>query len=345
MTAVEPSSASRPDYDSLWERFRRYPAASVVLVYGTMVVGFVIAGFVYEETFRFASDDNLGVLLQQLPRLMIITLGVGVLMISGEFDLSVGGAFVLAPYLMGIMLEENGWPVWAALALGLLSGVVIGTVNGVLTTRFKIPSFIATLGMMFLLRGLIRWVAGAGKGSDAVQQFLYPGETFEAILTGRTFGPIHAQALWLIAFAIVIYVILNRHRFGNHVFAVGGNRDAAIATGINANRVKIIAFIICSVLAATAGIFSATRINATIPRQTLLGLELQAIASCVIGGLFLFGGRGTVLGMVSGAALIATIDNVFALARFPGMYFKFFVGAIIVLAAILNVWVTRRVAR
>ena len=170
--------------------------------------------------------------------------------------------------------------------------VVIGIVNGVVTTRFKIPSFIATLGMMFLLRGFIRWVAGAGKGSDAVQQFLYPGETFEAILTGRTFGPIHAQALWLIAFAIVIYVIMNRHRFGNHVFAVGGNRDAAIATGINANRVKIIAFIICSVLAATAGIFSATRINATIPRQTLLGLELQAIASCVIGGLFLFGGLG-----------------------------------------------------
>ena len=289
MTAVEPSSTSRPDYDSPWERFRRYPAASVVLVYGTMVVGFVIAGLVYGDTFRFASDDNLGVLLQQLPRLMIITLGVGVLMISGEFDLSVGGAFVLAPYLMGIMLEENGWPVWAALALGLLSGVAIGTVNGrphnpvqdsLLHRHARHDVSFARPHSLGRRRrqGLRRAAAVPVSGRDV-----------RGHSDRRTFGPIHAQALWLIAFAIVIYVILNRHRFGNHVFAVGGNRDAAIATGINANRVKIIAFIICSVLAATAGIFSATRINATIPRQTLLGLELQAIASCVIGGLFLFG--------------------------------------------------------
>jgi simple sugar transport system permease protein len=276
---------------------------------------------------------------------MILSIGVGLLMICGEYDLSVGGVFVLAPSLTGITFHEDGWPLWASLVLALAGAVVVGTLNGLITLRLRVPSFITTLGMMFFLRGVVRFAASSGSGTGIKKQELFPGETFEAALTGQIVGPLHAQLLWVIGIAVFAYLLLSRHRLGNHFFAVGGNREAAVSCGIPLNRVKITGFILCSCLAAIAGIFSATRLNGASPETMLVGLELQAIAACVIGGVFLFGGRGTVVGMVLGAALIVTVDDILALIRAPGEYFKFFIGAVIVFAAVLNTFVARRIVR
>ena len=134
-------------------------------------------------------------------------------MITGEFDLSIGAVYVLAPYLMGMALERLEWPLWAALGVAILAGLTVGTINGIVTTRFKLPSFIATLGMMFFAAGhhppcrRQRLFGGQGAG-------VHPGETFEAILAGQIFGPVHAQILWVIAIAIFAYFLLNRHRLG-----------------------------------------------------------------------------------------------------------------------------------
>ena len=341
MTAAAAPGRAR---DSAWERFRRYPAANIVLVYGALLAGCIVVSLV-TPSFPFLVENNLAVLSQKTPRLMILAVGAGLLMICGEFDLSVGAVFVLAPYLMGITLHNDGWPLWAALALGVGSGVAVGTVNGLITTKLRVPSFIATLGMMFFLRGVVRFAAGSGRGTTIEKQELFPGETFEAVLTGQILGPLHAQLLWVLGIGFVAYLLLSRHRLGNHFLAVGGNREAAITAGIDAARVKMAAFILCSCLAAVAGIFSATRLNGAIPETMLIGLELQAIAACVIGGLFLFGGRGTVMGMLLGAALIVTVDDILALIRAPGEYFRFFIGAVIVVATALNTFVARRVAR
>lgn len=327
-----------------WDRFRRYPAASIVLLYAALLLGCIVAS-VLAASFPFLVEDNLAVLSQKTPRLMLLAVGAGLLMICGEFDLSIGAVFVLSAYLMGIALHEGEWPLWAAVMLGVGSGIVVGAINGLITTKLRVPSFITTLGMMFALRGIVRYTAGSGRGSTIKRQELYPGETFEAALTGQIVGPLHAQLPWVIGFAFVAYLLLSRHRLGNHFFAVGGNREAAISGGINADRVKITAFILCSSLAAIAGIFSATRLNGAIPETMLVGLELQAIAACVIGGVFLFGGRGTVMGMILGAALIVTVDNILALARAPGEYFRFFIGAVLVVATVLNTLVARRIAK
>ena len=155
-------------------------------------------------------------------------------------------------------------------------------------------------------------------------------------------GPVHAQLLWFVGFAVLAFLILNRHRLGNHMFAAGGNRGAAVAVGIDTERVKRTAFVLCSLCAAVAGVMAATRVNAVIPSQTLTGLELQAIAACVVGGVFLFGGRGTVLGICLGAALILTVDNLLILLRAPGIYLQGFVGAIVILAVIVNTWLAKR---
>ena len=348
MSASEPNAgtdagAGRYVHQTPWTRFRRYPAANIVVLYGTFLLTLIVIGLVVPSEFRFLAAGNLGVLFQTIPTLGILALGVGLLMIAGEFDLSVAGVYTLAPYLMGLSLNEWGWPLWAAVLLALFVGVAVGVANGLITTRLVIPSFIATLGMMFFLRGVVRYFSSDPKSTSSEQVSIYPGETFEAVLTGHIVGPLHAQFLWFIFFAILAYVFLNRHRLGNHFLAVGGNREAAIAVGVNAKRVKQVGFVICSVGAAIAGTISATRVNAIIPAQTLTGLELQAIAACVVGGVFLFGGRGTVLGICLGVALILTVDNLLILLRAPGVYLQGFVGAIVIIAVIANAWFARRV--
>ena len=345
MTAVDAAAAAQRKPQTWWDRFRRYSAANIVLVFSVVLLAAIIADVSQSESFPFLSERNLSVLLQQIPRLVILSLGVGILMISGEFDLSVGGVFVLAGFVMGGLLHDHDWPVVAAFPAALLSGFAVGTVNGLITTRLRIPSFITTLGMMFAMRGIVRWIAGSGSASSINQQSVYPGETFEAILTGRIVGPIHSQLLWMVVLAVGAYFLLNRHRYGNQLFAVGGDKEAAIAIGINADRVKRIAFMICSTMAALAGIVSATRINAVVPVQLLIGFELRAIAACVMGGLFMFGGRGTILGIVLGAALIASIEDILALVRAPGQYFRAFIGLALIGAVVLNSIVAKRVAK
>ena len=344
LNAGTEAGAGRYVRQTLWTRFLRYPAANIVVLYGTFLLTLIVIGIVVPSDFRFLATGNLGVLFQTIPTLGILALGVGMLMIAGEFDLSVAGVYTLAPYLMGLSMNEWNWPLWAAVLLALFVGVVVGIVNGLITTKLVIPSFIATLGMMFLLRGVVRYFSSDPKSSSSEQVSIYPGETFEAVLTGHIVGPLYAQFLWFIFFAVLAYFFLNRHRLGNHFLAVGGNREAAVAVGVNVNRVKRAGFVICSVGAAIAGTMSATRVNAIIPAQTLTGLELQAIAACVVGGVFLFGGRGTVLGICLGVALILTVDNLLILLRAPGVYLQGFVGAIVIVAVIVNAWFARRVS-
>jgi simple sugar transport system permease protein len=345
MTASEPGVIGGRRPETRWDRFRKHSAANIVIIYSLLILVCVVVDLTHTDVFPFLSELNLSVVLQQIPRLMLLAIGVGLLMISGEFDLSVGGVFVLSGFVFGSLIHDHEFPVLVAFFLTLGVGCLVGAVNGQITNRFNIPSFITTLGMMFVTRGLVRWIAGSGSRSNINQQTVYPGELFEKILTGQIIGPIYAQLIWAILIAIGAYYLLNRHRFGNQLFAVGGNRDAAISVGINVDRVKLIAFMICSTMAALTGVVSATRINAVIPTQYLVAYELRAIAACVVGGLFLFGGRGTILGIVLGAAMLATMEDVLALMRSPGEYFKAFIGIVLIAAVVLNTFVAKRVTR
>ena len=342
MTAVAGDAVGSQFQRTWWQRFRRYPGGNIMLIYGVMLFVCIVIGLANPEGFQFLDERNLGALLTQMPRLVILSVAVGILMISGEFDLSIGAVYVLAPYLMGMALEGLGWPLWAAVGLAIATGLTVGMINGLVTTKLKLPSFIATLSMLFFLRGVVRLAAGSGSSSNIKAQGVHPGETFEAVLAGEIFGPVHAQILWVIAIAIFAYLLLNRHRLGNHIFAVGGNAAAAAKTGINPDRVKMIAFMLCSLMATFAGVISATRVNTVAPIQVLIGLELQAIVACTIGGVFLFGGRGSVLGIVLGAAFVATVDDLLILTRTRGQYFQVFLGLAAIGAVALNTWIAGR---
>ena len=324
-----------------WIRTRPEGGITVLFVVVQIVV---IASALAFPGFRYLSEANIAVTLKAIAPLGIMALGVGILMIAGEFDLSVGALYSFCAIVTASLTAQWGGDIGAegasALApfLAMLVGLAIGTAAGVLhawvTLRFNIPSFITTLGAMLMWKGATLLYHGANSLR------FKPSEPFVTIF-GGSIGVIHASMLWFLAFAVLFFVLLHHHRLGNHFFAVGGNRGAAVAIGINPTRTKMIAFAIAGFMAALSGIVAGVRVSSIQPGGGL-GLELQAIAACVIGGYALMGGRGSILGTVLGTALMFTIQDVLLLLRAPGFYFEMFVGGLIVVAVIMNMAIRRK---
>lgn len=306
---------------------RRHPAGNAVLVLVIAQVLAIGASLLYPDSFRYASAINVSVLLDSMPVLGIIAVGVGLLMIAGEFDLSVGSVLVFCSIVMGDLYVLGASP-WLAAAAAIAIGVAIGVFHGTLTLWLSLPSFIVTLGGMLFWRGMALFVHGS------TQIPFSPGQGFQEIFGGRIWL-VPTAFIWFVVVAIVFNIILQHTRFGNHIFAVGGNRASAAAIGIRVNRVKIAAFAISSGLAAFAGIISSTRLGAISMTQGA-SYELEAIAAGVIGGVALTGGRGSIIAVFIGVILINTIRDVLLLAGAPGFYLGIFVGALIVTAAALN---------
>ena len=343
-SSADLAATRQPTQGQPWlRRLKNYQAINIVVVYGLFLVAIIAWSLVAPDDFHFVTVGNLAVLAQQIPITAIAAVGIGLLMVSGEFDISIAGTFTLVAFIVTITFTDLGWVLPIALLAGLLVAIVIGIANGFITAWLGIPSFIATIGMMFFLRGIVRFVSINPQTRLPDSSAFFPSAGFKSLMTGQIVGPIYAQLIWLIVIGVVGYLILDRHRIGNHMFAAGGNQDAATSVGVNVKRVKLIAFIICAVTAGFAGVLQATRINEIEPSfATLSGFELKAIAAVVVGGVNLFGGRGTVLGMILGAALIDTVDNVLVLIGAPETLFRGLLGAIIIVAVVLNNIVSRR---
>jgi simple sugar transport system permease protein len=284
----------------------------------------------------FLSVNNVRGVLGLLPETALVAVGVTLLMISGEFDLSVGSVFALMPMTMAVLIVA-GWPFWAAVTVGLMLCALIGFLNGWLTIRFDIPSFITTLGMLFMARSLTVVISGG------FPPRIKPGEIPSWIFVGFVDdgGLIRASVLWFIGIAILVSLLLSRTNFGNWVRATGGYLPAASAMGIPTGKVKIACFMICSVLAGFAGMIQSLRLNSFLP-SIGEGMELQAVAAAVIGGISLSGGVGSIVGGLIGAILIRVIDNGMVMSQIDGTWFKFAIGALTIFAVVGNAWLRRR---
>ncbi|WP_216671203.1 ABC transporter permease [Mangrovicoccus sp. HB161399] len=317
------------------------PEGGIAVLFVTVQI-VVIAAALANPQFRYLSDANIAVMLKAIAPLGIMALGVGVLMIAGEFDLSVGSLYSFCAIVTATLTAQWGgdgaegvaWAPFAAAAAGLAVGTAAGLLNGYVTLKFAIPSFITTLGAMLMWKGVTLFYHGA------TSLRFKPSEPF-ATLFGGSVGIVHASIIWFAIAAAIFWAMLHHHRIGNHFFAVGGNRQAAVAIGINPMKTKLIAFGLTGFMAAFAGIIAGTRVSSIQPGGGQ-GLELVAIAACVIGGHALMGGRGSILGIVLGTALMFTIQDVLLLMRAPGFYFEMFVGLLIVLAVIMNMAIRRR---
>ena len=286
----------------------------------------------------FLNSTNLQGMLSILPEMTLVALGVTILMICGEFDLSVGSVFALTPMAIAIMLN-GGIPFPVALFLGLLLAAGIGFANGFITIRFSIPSFITTLGMLFVARSLTVVISGGFPP-------LLPTDIPTWLFSGFV-GPgnvVRMSFVWLVLIALALAAMMSLTNFGNWIRATGGQLDAAVNMGIPVNATKMICFMLCSVLAGFAGLIQVMRLGSPLPSLGE-GLELQAVAAAVIGGTSLTGGIGTVLGAIIGATLIRVIDNGLVLTRVDANWFKFAIGMLLILAVVSNSWLRRSARR
>ncbi len=309
------------------------PALSqVTIVFLVVQVACVAASLTFPDRFHYLSPGNVAVTLKAIPPLGVLALGVGLLMIAGEFDLSVGSVYTFTALVMA-KLTEGGLSPYLGLLAALLLGAAIGVTNGLVALRFSLPSFIVTLGSLLFWKGAALLYHGA-----TAEPFRPPG-SFRSVFSGDlAFGGGYSANLsffWLLGITAICYLLLHHHWFGNHLLATGGNRRAAVSIGIPVGRTKLAAFALAGACAAFAGALACTRVGSIQPGQGQ-GLELQAIAACVIGGVALVGGRGSAVGIVLGTVLIYTIQDILLLVGAPGFYLEMFVGALIVTAAILN---------
>ena len=322
-------AASRPSLPPARPRLR---VSGALLVFLLIQAACIAAGLLAPDRFRYLANANLATLFRSIPILGVIALGVGVLMVAGEFDLSVGSVYVFSAVVMAKAVQSGLDPV-LGLLLALAVGAAIGTLNGLLTLRTGLPSFIVTLGAMLFWNGATLLYHGATPVAYR------PDGMFQSVIAGDIPLPggysLNASFIWAAVICALFHVLLHHHRLGNHFTAVGGNRSAAVAIGINAARTKLAAFAITGACAAMSGVIATARLSSVQPGQGS-GLELRAIAACVIGGVALSGGTGSIVGIAVGTALIFTIQDVLLLLRAPGFYLDMFVGVLIVSAAGLN---------
>ena len=304
---------------------------------GIALLVLLAAVFEVRSDGAFLSADNLRGILGLLPEVGLVSIGVTILMICGEFDLSVGSTFALTPMATSLLIIA-GVPALTAILLGLLLAAAIGFANGFITLTFAIPSFIATLGMLFIVRSLT--VVVSGGFPPLLPDDLATGEFTQFVGPGGLF---RASFIWFLAIAFAASMMLNKSSVGNWIKATGGHPEAAGAMGVPVRRVKLFCFMLCSVMAGFGGIIQVFRLHSPLP-SIGDGLELQAVAAAVIGGTALSGGGGTVLGVVVGALLIRVIDNGLVMTQVDANWFKFAVGALTIFAVVSNTWL-RRTAR
>lgn len=274
------------------------------------------------------SVRNLQSLVELLPELGVITLGMAMLIIAGEFDLSVGAVLSLAPLITLRLLDTGVW-LWMSVLVTLICCILIGCLHWFITIKIGIPSFITTLAGLMAWRGVVLAVT---KGFPMT----VPSKaSIVAVVLAQKVGPLRISFFYFLVIFLLLWLALERTRLGNWIFAVGGNQMTAYIRGVNPQRVKLFCFVLCSTLAGFAGLVQASRLGVALATAGS-EYELLAIAGAVIGGCSLAGGKGSVAGAALGAFAIQLIQNGLILAGVPGYWFKFFVGLVIVSGVIFG---------
>lgn len=302
-------------------RYRRllidYLGLTAVLVLLIAIFGFSTDNFFRVATFRTIAN--------QIPAVTIIAVGMTFVLIIAGIDLSVGSVLALGAMVLGAAVDHAGLSVLAAIPLALLTGALCGAINGVLTVRWVIPSFIVTLGMLEAARGSAHLIS---------QQTIYLGGGLKFLAEGVLF---RLSPAFFIAIALVVcgQITLSYTAFGRRLFAIGANEETARLSGIPTRFTRFLVFTLSGLFAGLAAVMHCARLSASDPNAGT-GYELQAIAAVVIGGTSLMGGRGAVINSFFGVAIIAVLETGLVHLEAPDPLKRIVTGAVIVVAVVLD---------
>jgi simple sugar transport system permease protein len=319
---AEPEKAKgrRAFWSNLAGIFLRRREASII------VVAIVLVIYFQASNQNFLTQANIRTISQFIAATAIISAGEVMLLICGEIDLSAGMVFAFAPFIM-FFSYQAGLPMWVAIIFGLLTSAVVGLFNGLVTVLLKVPSFITTLGTLFLLNGITLTISQG-----------FPVLTPIVGAFNQVFGNSpYSEIAWAVAIAIVMQIVLSYTRWGLHTVATGGNLLGAKESGVNVNRIKIGNFMLTSLLAGFAGILEGFRITSIDPGAGGTNIMFAAVAGAVIGGTSLMGGLGTIVGAFLGVLVLSILQDGFTLLGVSAFTFDIILGAAILIAMVLNV--------
>lgn len=291
----------------------------------------LVLGFGFSSEYFFSRDTFIAI-TNDIPALMVMAVAMTYVLVIGGIDLSVGSVLALSSGLCAVAIESWGWPTPSAMALGLACGLACGSINGLISTTWRVPSFIVTLGMLEVARG------GAYLITSSRTQYI-----------GSSIGEM-SSPLWLgiaptfvIALAIVIAgdAFLRRSVLGRYMVGIGTNEEAMRLAGIDPRPIKVLVFAQMGLLAALGGLMQLSRLEAADPNAGI-GMELQVIAAVVIGGTSLMGGRGSVLSTFFGVLIVAVLEAGLAQAGVSDPMKRIVTGCVIIIAVLLDMLRSRR---
>ena len=293
---------------------------------------FVIGVFCANSEVRpyFLAGANFKIILTQTVIVAICALGMTMIIVSGGIDLSVGSSVALASVVGATLISKGVSPLWVV-ALTILSGGLVGAINGAVISGFRMMPFIVTLGMMGVARGAAKWLAGN-------QTVNYPESTLNRIMAldvpDKLFPLPHG--VWLaLGLAVAVAVVMNRSVFGRYLFAIGANETAATYSGIRVQMHKAVTYALAGLLFGVAGLMQLSRLTQGDP-SVAVGLELDVIAAVVIGGASLSGGSGSIAGSLIGALIMAVLRNGSSQSGWPNYMQEIIIGLVIVAAVGLD---------
>lgn len=309
------------------QRWRRLWQGQEVVV---VIVGIALIVFFSVATSAFATGSNVSTVSSYVAPIMIVAIAEVPILTLGEIDLSVGGVYVLAPFLV-VYLNDAGVPPLAGIVITLIIAIAIGVINGLVTVLLKVPSFITTLGTVFALEGIVLL------SSNGIQVNPVGGAGLANVLGVWAYSSI----LWALGIAVVMHIVFRRTTFGLHVIAVGGNVTAAGESGIRVTWVKVVCFALCSLFGGFLGILDGYRIGSLNPGTDGLTLMFYGVAAAVIGGTALTGGRGTMIGAAIGAIVLGVLEDGFNIMGINAFAYQLVLGLAILGAMILNIQMDR----
>jgi len=308
---------------------------------GLLLILLAMSAFLTWQTDTFLTSRNIFNNLLFFSWIAIAAFGETMVVITAGIDLSVGSVMAFAGFAAAWLLTYpplvEALPetplVILAVVGGLFAGVLVGLINGALITRFRLPPFIATLGTLSIARGITFGATAGWPIRDLPESFMLIGQYNVNIANWEVPLPV----IIMLAVAILAALFLSKTISGRHIYAVGGNEEAVRVSGANPKRIKMLVYTLCGLLAGLAGLVMTSRLGVAAP-DAARGYELDIIAAVVIGGTSLFGGEGTILGTLIGAAILQILRNGFVLLKLPAYWQPAAVGTVIILAVIFDYW-------